>query len=216
VGQILEVDDEWNILKCTLHWRGVQKISITLAKLVEFLVTSIFHETKIRTVDMKVQVYSKFRKNKIPKKVKSPNSIWNGRFDTSKCRGKLEKMGVLCTHSPKCPGPFPKLPIKNWSKCRRKHQKKKKKKRTKPTLSKCRPAAGGQPLVAGRPWAVRRPEVINPWLWVQGRARVDTWIGSACPFFLIFFVVVLLSTFCASSQLLLIGSRTCPPCLEFT
>jgi hypothetical protein len=46
-------------------------------------------------------VYSKFRKNKISKKVKSPNSMRNGRFDTSKCRGKLEKMGVLCTHPTK-------------------------------------------------------------------------------------------------------------------
>jgi hypothetical protein len=41
------------------------KISITLANLAEFLVISIFHETKIPTVDMKVQMYSKFRKNKI-------------------------------------------------------------------------------------------------------------------------------------------------------
>jgi hypothetical protein len=54
VDQILELDDEWNKLKCTLHRRGVQKISITLAKLVEFFVISIFHETKIRMVDMKV------------------------------------------------------------------------------------------------------------------------------------------------------------------
>jgi hypothetical protein len=64
-------------------------------------------------VDMNVQVYSTFRKNKISKKVKSPSSMRNGRFDTSKCRGKLEKMGVLCTHSPKSLGPFPKLPMKN-------------------------------------------------------------------------------------------------------
>jgi hypothetical protein len=27
--------------------------------------------------------------------------MWNGRFDTSKCRGKLEKMGALCTHPTK-------------------------------------------------------------------------------------------------------------------
>jgi hypothetical protein len=52
---------------------------------------------------MKVQVYSKFGKNKISKKVKPPNSMRNGRFDTCKYRGKLEKMGVLCTHSPKLP-----------------------------------------------------------------------------------------------------------------
>jgi hypothetical protein len=45
--------------------KGVQKISITLPNLEEFLVISIFHETKIPTIDMKVQVYSKFRKNKI-------------------------------------------------------------------------------------------------------------------------------------------------------
>jgi hypothetical protein len=57
-------------------------------------------------------VYSKFRKNKIPKKVKSPISMRNGRFNSSKCRGKLQKMGVLYTHSPKSPGPFPKLPKK--------------------------------------------------------------------------------------------------------
>jgi hypothetical protein len=40
-------------------------------------------------------MYSKFRKNKIPKKVKSPISMRNRRFNTSKCRGKLQKMGVL-------------------------------------------------------------------------------------------------------------------------
>jgi hypothetical protein len=72
VYQILEVDDEWNILKCTLHWRRVQKISITLAILEGFLVISLFHETKIPKVDMKVLVYYKFNKNKIWKKLKSP------------------------------------------------------------------------------------------------------------------------------------------------
>jgi hypothetical protein len=59
---------------------------------------------------MKVQVYSKFRKNKISKKVKSPNSMRNRRFDTSKSRGKLEKMGVLCTPFSQKPWP---IPIKN-------------------------------------------------------------------------------------------------------
>jgi hypothetical protein len=42
-----------------------RKISITLAILVDFFVISTFHETKIPTAHMKVQVYSKFRKNKI-------------------------------------------------------------------------------------------------------------------------------------------------------
>jgi hypothetical protein len=177
VCQILEVDDEWNILKCTLHWRGVQNISITLAKLVEFLVISIFHETKIRKVDMKAHVYSKFRENKISKKVKSPNSMRNGRFDTSKWRGKLEKMGVLCIHSPKSLGPFSKTPIKNWPKCRRKHQKKKiQKKWTRPTLSRFQPAAGGRPLVAGRPWAHDLGSTTS------GRqAASDQQSGSNCP-----------------------------------
>jgi hypothetical protein len=72
-------------------------------------VTSILHETKIPMVDMKVQVYSKFRKNIIWKKVKSPISMRNGTFNTSKCRGKLQKIEVLYTHSPKSPGPFHKL-----------------------------------------------------------------------------------------------------------
>jgi hypothetical protein len=61
VCQILDVEDEWNILKSTLHSRGVQKNSIILAILVGFLVNSLFHETKIPTVDMKVHVSSKFR-----------------------------------------------------------------------------------------------------------------------------------------------------------
>jgi hypothetical protein len=33
-----------------------------------------------------------------------------GRISTSKCTGKLQKMGVLYTHSPKSPSPFPQLP----------------------------------------------------------------------------------------------------------
>jgi hypothetical protein len=44
--------------------------------------------------------------NKISKKIKSPNSMRNGRFDTSKYREKLEKMGVLCTHSLNTPRPL--------------------------------------------------------------------------------------------------------------
>jgi hypothetical protein len=39
---------------CTLQWRRVQKISITLTILEEFFVISIFCETKIPTVNMKV------------------------------------------------------------------------------------------------------------------------------------------------------------------
>jgi hypothetical protein len=42
VHQILEVGDEWNILKCTIYQRRVQKFSITLAILEEFLVNLLF------------------------------------------------------------------------------------------------------------------------------------------------------------------------------
>jgi hypothetical protein len=93
VCQILKVDDEWNILKSTLHWRRVQKISITLAILVDFFAISFFHETKIPMVDMKVQVNSKFSKNKIWKKLKSLSSMREGRFHPLKCRGKVQKIG---------------------------------------------------------------------------------------------------------------------------
>jgi hypothetical protein len=64
------------------------KSSITLANLEEFLVISIFHETKIPMVCMKIQVYSKPRKNKIWKKVKSPIPMRIGTFNTTKCRSK--------------------------------------------------------------------------------------------------------------------------------
>jgi hypothetical protein len=59
---------------------------------------------------MKVQVWTKFSKTKLWKKVKSPLSMNFGRISTSKCRSKLQKMGVLYTHSLKSPSPSPKLP----------------------------------------------------------------------------------------------------------
>jgi hypothetical protein len=59
---------------------------------------------------MKVLMTSKFREFFFWKKVKSPLSMNFGRISTSKYRGKLQKMGVLYTHSPKSPGSFPKLP----------------------------------------------------------------------------------------------------------
>jgi hypothetical protein len=40
----------------------------------------------------------------------------NGRFDPPKYRSKLQKMGVLYTHSPKRPGPFLKVPKKELKK----------------------------------------------------------------------------------------------------
>jgi hypothetical protein len=54
-------------------------------------------------VDTKVQVYSKFRKKQNLKRVKSPISMRKRTFNTPKYRGKLQIMGVMCTHSPKLP-----------------------------------------------------------------------------------------------------------------
>jgi hypothetical protein len=56
-------------------------------------VISFFHETKIPTVDMKVQVYSKFIKKISENKIKSPCSMREGRFHPLKCRGKVQKIG---------------------------------------------------------------------------------------------------------------------------
>jgi hypothetical protein len=69
---------KWWVEHTQMHSRRVQNISITLATLVEFFVISNFHETKISTADMKVQVYSKFSKRKFWKKVKSPISMRTG------------------------------------------------------------------------------------------------------------------------------------------
>jgi hypothetical protein len=40
----------------------------------------------------------------------------NGTFNTSKCRGKLQKMGVLYTHSPKSPRKKLNKKLKNCKK----------------------------------------------------------------------------------------------------
>jgi hypothetical protein len=63
----------------------------------------IFVLDKKPTVDMKVLVYFNFSKIKIWKKMESLSSMRNGRFHLSKCRGKVQKMGMLYTHSPKMP-----------------------------------------------------------------------------------------------------------------
>jgi hypothetical protein len=56
-------------------------------------VISLFHETKIPIVDMKVQMYSKFKENFFWKKMKSLSSMKNGRFHHPKCWEKLPKNG---------------------------------------------------------------------------------------------------------------------------
>jgi hypothetical protein len=61
---------------------------------------------------MKVLGYSNFYPKRIWKKIKSPSSMRNEKIHPPKWRGMLQKMGVLYTHSPKRPSPFPKLPQK--------------------------------------------------------------------------------------------------------
>jgi hypothetical protein len=48
VYQILKVHDEWNILKCTLDWRRIQNISITLAFLWNFWWFQFFTKLKFQ------------------------------------------------------------------------------------------------------------------------------------------------------------------------
>jgi hypothetical protein len=57
-------------------------------------VNSLFYETKIPTLGMKVLVSSNFSKDKIWKKMKSPSSMRNERFHPSKYRGKVQKIRV--------------------------------------------------------------------------------------------------------------------------
>jgi hypothetical protein len=69
----------------------------------------------------------------------------DGRFNTSKCRGKLQKMGVLCTHPPKQPRPL------QHARALKKYKKISSKKLFKKTL---RPVyAGGGPRPAGDHWS---------------------------------------------------------------
>jgi hypothetical protein len=44
--------------------------------------------------------------------MKNPSSMKNGRFCPSECMGKVQKMGVLYTHSPQMPRPSPNFLIK--------------------------------------------------------------------------------------------------------
>jgi hypothetical protein len=98
-------------------------------------------------------------------------------FHPPKCRGMLQKIGVLYTHSPKRPSPFPKLPPKN-------------------KIIKKKEGTGSDRGRTG-PWPAAGPTLVRP-----------------CALFF-FYKFLLPSTFCASGQLLLVGSSTCPPCPEF-
>jgi hypothetical protein len=108
--------------------------------------------------------------------VKSPLSMNFRRISTSKCRGKLQKMGVLYTNSPKSPSPFPKLPKIHFKK-----------------IAGLSATSGWGPVMVGRlgpdrwlppaglrPSAGRRPAVAR-------RPRIDAYTCQAVPIFLEFF-----------------------------
>jgi hypothetical protein len=124
-------------------------------------------------------------------------------------------MGVLYTHSPKSPGPSPKLP-KIIIFLNKKISKKFELSRRR----RCRPAACGRLLVPGSPvTSGRRLKVGGPGpagdqRSPAGRGPTPEPLGQF-PFFLKCFFF-LPSTFCASGQLLLVGSSTCPPCPDFS
>jgi hypothetical protein len=112
-------------------------------------------------------------------------------------------MGVLYTHFLKSPGLFPKLPKilffkfkkikKNWNSL---------------TGTSVDPTVGGRrPTISGLGSASNQRSPA-------GHGSTPTPIG-LFPFFLNFFFF-LPSTFCASGQLLLVGSSTCPPCPNFS
>jgi hypothetical protein len=98
-------------------------------------------------LDMKVLI-NLILENKNWKKMKSPSSMRNGRFHASKSRGKVQKMGVLYTHSPKMPGSSPNF----FKKLKEKKEKENKRKEEGPahSLLDCRPrqATNGHPLIA--------------------------------------------------------------------
>jgi hypothetical protein len=121
--------------------------------------------------------------------VKSPISMTNGRFNSSKCRGMLPKKGVLYTHSPKSLGPFPKILKKKFKKMWTTRQ------------------GEGRPTVGGP-----RPPGDQRSLASRGSTPGPIELS---PFFLNFFFF-LHFIFCTSGQLLLVGSSTCPPCPNFS
>jgi hypothetical protein len=65
-------------------------------------VISIFYETKTPMVDMQVPVYSKFRKNKIWKKMQSPSSMRNKRFHLPSVGASFKKKECCTPILPKC------------------------------------------------------------------------------------------------------------------
>jgi hypothetical protein len=76
-------------------------------------VISIFHGTKIPKVDIKVQVYSKFKINEIWKNVKSPISMGNGNLTLPNLGASFKKWGCSIPILPKAMAHSPNFKKKN-------------------------------------------------------------------------------------------------------
>jgi hypothetical protein len=139
--------------------------------------------------------------------MKFPSFMKNGRFQPPKCRGKLQKMGVLYTHSPKMPNPSLNT--------RKKFKKSQKvgKKGASPQSNRLRAAASRRPLIAG-------PLVGDQQSDDQGQSATNGRppAASGCPKLPSCKILLFLlpTYFCTCRQLLLVGSSTCPPCPDFS
>jgi hypothetical protein len=89
----------------------------------------------------------------------------NGTFNTSKYMGKLQKMGVLFTHSPKTRGPFSTLPkkkvkkkkiAKNWE------SRNMSRLAPQPAGNRWSPAGSGPPTTGQRPLVARQQSGVAP------------------------------------------------------
>jgi hypothetical protein len=78
-----------------------------------------------------------------------------------------------------------------------------------------RPPVAGNPMTRGRRPQVNGPGPASDQRSPTGYGSIPALVGQF-PFFVNFFFSLLPSTFCASGQLLLVGSSTCPSCPNFS
>jgi hypothetical protein len=194
-------------------------ISITLAILMEFLVIALFHETKIPMVDMKFQVYFKFSKNKIWKKLnlQAPGGMED--LTIPRIGAKFKKWRC-CIHTPK-----EAQALAHERAFKKKFSKKKLEKKATPCLYKQWLAAFGRLLVA----ACRSRLPGNQRLSGTQATTDQGVVGSLQPVVTDHsnasypFTVplppssyLLPQIFYTCDQLFLIGSSTFPPCPNFS
>jgi hypothetical protein len=133
-------------------------------------------------------VYSKFSKNKIWKKMKSPISMKDGTFNTSKCRGKLQCCTSILPKALAHSLHFPQKSKLFFLNCKKRKSHR---------------------LLGPAPWQIGDQRPDGPCGCPLAVARAPSFV--LCT---LFFQTPTppLGTF---GQLFLIGSSTCPPCLDF-